>query len=400
MEITIAQHDTPMIERAMLQAFGRSLGDPLPIIEGRVTVEVPSVRSPVVMSLCSEQDEKHVMAELIAFPKRGAAWPADEVRVYQLDVPNWFNQWQRVVGVDAVTVDAETFGAARGPAPSRGELLIVDGAAAGESPSDLIDLAQDRGINVLALGPNWGGKSHSVDVEVTPDDMYGPLSAMRRQHKQRAIAFRFIQPPHPAVMNRRIWIDSADGPLVEQLGGPDQAYAAVVSYLPWLQALGRTDFADKVMLTILRTAAELKPGHSLLGRVVIHPASIKVTARQRPILAAALRATEQLETRGTVHVLDLRGGIEPGAALLKSLELSESGLSGDTYLLILGDSAALNGWRWLRLDRDKMKIRSQSNISWLPDDALPASAGARYRLMHTLTGMGVPLSPEVERTEP
>lgn len=399
-EIAVVSPDAAIIEQAILRAFERSYGDPLPIKDGRVFVEVPSVRSPVVMSLCAEQNTSQILAELIAYPKQDTAWSADELRIFQLDAPDWFIQWQKAVGVGAVQADLDAPGASTDSAPSYGELLIVGLAAVGEGPSDLINLAQNRGINVLALGPHWAGEPQSVEVNLTPQAMRGPLSPMKSQRWRQALAFRSIQKPHPAVMNRRIWIESAQGPRVEQLGGPNRTYGAVVSYLPWSQVLGRIDLADDLLLTILRTAAELKPQQNPLQKVAIYPLSIEAADPQRPVLAAALRATGRLKNGSTVHILDLRGRVEPDADLLRSLESLGSSLGSDTFLLILGDSAALNRWPWLRLDRDKMKIRSPSGITWLPDDALPASAGNRYRLMHTLTGMGVPLTSDDQRTEP
>ncbi len=183
--------------------------------------------------------------------------------------------------------------------------------------------------------------------------------------------------------------------MVEQIGSLQTEHKIVLSYLPWIQQLGRNDVDDDLLEAVIRATADPKCEPITLRRILLlHPQQIdgddEKTAKERPVLTAALK----IKTPVTGHelvVVDVRGPDAPPHDLLQTLKLRESAIDTNHPLLILGDDPILEQWLWL--SRHIGKPRSEpSGVIWLKDDTLGPGTAEQIRIMLALSQNGVPLT--------
>lgn len=226
-------------------------------------------------------------------------------------------------------------------------------------------------------------------VAVKTKHMRAGLSDIRRQSWAKPLVFSSHRTPVGGILNRWSWIDSPDGPLVEQVQRYEsgllsgQHCPVVLSYLAWERVLGRHEIADELLLSLLAASAKAKSAvlAERFGRVWPE----KVDANDRPVLARAYDPEDH--HMGGVFVLDVRGDGFPTEDQWKGGAAWEH-----ARMLILGDDKRLDESKWLKLDRAK-KIAHRPGVVWLSDDELPPSRKNRIQLMLELTQLGVPLAP-------
>jgi hypothetical protein len=96
------------------------------------------------------------------------------------------------------------------------------------------------------------------------------------------------------------------------------------------------------------------------------------------------------DTRVLAYVLDLRGNTPPPDDLFERPEIKavERRAGAAAPLLILGDHAVLDAWKWLKLDRGHHRSE-QPGVLWWPDCSLPPSRKDQLRLMQQFTEWNV-----------
>ena len=397
-------------QTVVLTAFGRRWTEPVKVKGSSARFEeVPSVRVPVVFSIVAPHDNKKPLGEVIAYPQPTLQWPKGTA-VFGIGPPAWFLQWAHAASVPVeLLAGLETLTPARRRAKAKagGEvnaLLVVGQDAAGENPEDVLRLAERHRTNVLVLVAKWAARRrhHKEPLKVQPQHMVGPLSEMQSHQWRKVPGFPTQRLPWAGIANRRPWVAGKAYPLVEEL--VDEKLwprRVVISYVPWERQLGRSEIADLVFQQLLLAAAkpaEEKAG--LAGRVeMLYPQEEKVTAKERPVLRAALEAGKALDDAPVAHrppdagwvlVLDLRGDQLPEAQLEDTLKQFQDRIGARRRLLILGDDPLLDRLH-LGLDRTK-RTSDRRAVIWLPTDAVPPTLADQVQLMHILTELRVQLN--------
>ena len=374
---------------------------------GAAGFAAPKVRVPVVFRVGPLRDSKVIFSELVVYPDRPAHWDKD-TQLAAAGIPDWFDTWSAAMGLPIKKVkDLASLDAGNWRMPEKPGLLILGRKAAGNSPAVVQQIAAEHEINVLVLEADWFGAA-AGPVAVGGGQIRGDLLARTGEQSWAAtLEFRSHRRPAGGLANRWMWTaDKANLPLVEKLAVVREPWNAarsvVASYLPWQEQLGRQETADATLLDLL--AAGANASASVLWRSVdvVWPKMDAQTARQRPVLSAAVSAAvARRDATRSVYVLDLRGGTRPPHGLLPVLKALEKRIGAKTdALLILGDDEFLNAWQWLKLDRAK-KTCHRPGVVWLSDGELPPSTKTRIRLMLTLSELGVPLAaPGQEEKEP
>jgi hypothetical protein len=400
-----------------LWAFGQRWGEPLPVKQGAVQFLAPEVRVPVVFRVTAAGDAKAVVGEVVVYPDRPLAWDKD-VQMAAVEPPGWFDTWSAAVGLPIRRFEKlASLDSGHWPAAGRPSLLILGRVAAQDRLAGACRLAAERETNVLVLEADWFGRREVGErtTAVSPAQLCGDLAAIGRQSWPHPLEFAARQQPWPGVSNRWAWIVDARGlPLVERFAASNPplaaAHSVVVCYLPWQRQLGRRDVADATLLALLSAAAKtLLPN---LGRRIelVYPKQEAVSRRKRPILAAAAAAASSAGdlAAALLYVLDLRGPTRPPEEAIREAKSLEDRIGAredrpglkPSELLILGDDAFLDEWKWLKLDRAKRVVR-RAGVIWLSDGELPPSTINQVRLMSTLTELGVPLAgPSPKEKEP
>jgi hypothetical protein len=398
-----------------LWAFNQRWGQPLAVTQGAVRFLAPEVRVPVVFRLASTRDARAVVGEVVVYPDRPAAWDK-ETQLAAVGTPAWFDAWSEAVGLPVRRfARLESLEAEHWPAADRPSLLILGRAAAQDRLAAVCRLAAERETNVLALEADWFGPGGpgGAAAAVSPPQMRGDLAAIGRQSWPQPLEFAAPRQPWPGVVNRWAWILDAHGlPLVERFAAaspPAPAVRSIVaSYLPWQRQLGRREAADATLLALLAAAAKTAVPERWRRIEWVYPKPGALWPRNTPVLAAAATPSAGQSDAALLYVLDLRGRAPPPQEAVREAKSLEGrigaredrpGAEGDK-LLILGDGALLDAWKWLQLDRAKKVVR-RPGVVWLSDDELPPSAMNQMRLMLTLTELGAPLAePSPKEKEP
>jgi hypothetical protein len=396
------------VKAVALAAFGRQWGEAATVRGGAAEFLAPEVRVPVVFRLTPPDRREAVLGELVVYPDRPVSWQKD-LQVASAGAPDWFDGWSEAVGLPVKRF--KTFEAAEAgnwPPVGKSALLILGRKTCGDGPLEICRLAVRRKVNVLVLEADWFGKRVTADrgFAVTPKQMGGALADW--QDQQWALPPRFYRQDlaWSGVANRETWIASADYPLVEEIrcvNEEAESLRFVLSYLPWQKQLGRCQLADELFLRVLAESAKgAAMRRPLDGRwQLLYPAVKNVHAYERPVLAAAIGAAVPVEddahTRGATqdaairaYVLDLRDNNPPPDDLFKwpKIKALERRAGATAPLLILGDHALLDGWKWLKLDRGHHRSE-QPGVLWRPDRLLPFSQEDQLRLMQQFTQWNV-----------
>jgi hypothetical protein len=382
-----------------LWAFGRRWGEPAPVKNGAVELRAPTVRVPIVFQMAPEKDLSHVLGELVVYPDRPVPWKK-RTKLVAVAVPDWFDTWSEAVGLPVRKFkDPKVLDVGSWQVPERPALLILGGKLAGQG----LCVTGERRINVLALAADWSDTNENAirKLILSPKYMSGPLADLQSQNWPLPPLFyrRSLE-----VVNRQTWIAGPDHPLVEEIRSPQRGvelWRTVFSYLPWPRLLGRSEVADELFLRLLTETAKGAPGRRPLEDrwLLLYPAMKDVKPDERPVLAAALTSAivnggRQPHDRAIrAYVLDLRGKISSPAELserIDALGTIETRIGVSSPLLILGDNAILDHWKWLQLDRRSQRSL-RPGVLWWPDNSLPPSRESQLRLMQLFTDWNLSL---------
>ncbi len=393
-EAAIGTGDGAAPETVVLSASGRQMSRPTVVRGGKIRVRVPLVRVPTAFVIVSADEARREVARLVAYPPKDVAWDAGAT-LYAAGTPRWFDQWAKAValpvrrGDDGKLPDIPS----DGRRTSGRRLLIVGAAGAGDDAGRVLALCRSKRINVLVLEAAWFGHGQPVEATVRPADLARDLSAMRDQKWPVPPSFWVGRRPPDAVLNRWAWIEHQRFPLLEEVPLPARRRRVVLSYVPWQQQLGQKELADAAFLEVL--AAASRPAR----RWLIHPPPSELEAKDRPVLAAAVKAWRRHRSLPPrAYVLDLRGAESPPKIVAAALGHLQGDVTAATPLLVLGDDPLLNGWGWAKLDR-KARSSKRRGVIWMSADELPSSSEYRVRLMQKLTQYGVPLTFAEEETQ-
>ena len=382
-----------------LWAFGRRWGEPAPVKNGAVEFMAPTVRVPVVFQMAAEKDLARVLGELVVYPDRPVPWKK-RTKLVAVAVPDWFDTWSEAVSLPVRKFkDPKVLDVGNWQVPEKPALLILGGKLAGKG----LCVTGEHRINVLALETDWSDTNETVirKLILSPKHMSGPLADLQSQNWPLPPLFyrRSLE-----VVNRQTWIAGPDHPLVEEIRSPQrgvESWRTVFSYLPWQRLLGRSEVADELFLRLLAETAKGAPGRRPLEErwLLLYPAMKDVKPDERPVLAAALTSAvvnggrEPRDREIHAYVLDLRGKIPSSADLserIDALASIENRIGVPLPLLILGDNAILDHWKWLELDRRNHRS-PRPGVLWWPDNSLPPSRESQLRLMQLFTDWNLSL---------
>ena len=393
-----------------LWAFGQRWGEPATVKSGAVEFVAPKVRVPVVFRLIPADGKGAVLAELVVYPDRPVAWDKN-IQLLAIDTPEWFDTWREAVGLPVRKFQRpQSLNAGNWPVLEKPGLLIVGRKAAGNDSAVLDRFAVEHTMNVLVLESDWfgGNETASREIVLAPKNMTGPLADLQTQTWSLPPTFRQRV---LRISNRQTWIAGPGFPLVEEIRSPlhgIESQRIVWSYLPWQGQLGRAEMADELFLRLLKETAKGAAGRAPLdGRWrLLYPEAKDIKPGDRPVLAAALKSVqtdaggenEPRKVRG--YVLDLRGETPPPAdffADAAAMKMIEARIGAQSPLVILGDKAVLDTWKWLGLDRagqqpaTRASPRCRPGVVWWPDNSLPPSLESQLRLMQLFTEWNISL---------
>ena len=394
----------------VLTAFGQPWGEPARVKDGTVEFAAPQVRVPVVFRVVALDNVDAALAELVVYPDRPARLEHDAPWI-AAGAPDWFTSWCDALELPlARHRDLNSLLAAERPAPGRRALLVAGCETAGDDPAALGRLAVERNVNVLVLAGtdacSKGGGGRTITL--LPKHARGVLADVQAQQWALPPSFTDcclpFSPETLRIVNRQTWLAGPGWPLAEELHPADEGTASrrlVVSYLPWQRQLGRSEVADSLLLRLLAEAAKDAAARRRLDARwrLLHPAAGAVEPSQRPVLAAALGSLTGDRDLPQAYVLDLRGNAPLPADFFSSAAVKNLKRRGGRQpaLLILGDSPALDCWKWLAVDRtdgDKDVAKSprcRADVVWLRDDTLPPSVATQLRMMQLFTEWNISL---------
>jgi len=385
------------VKNVVLRAFGQPWGEPTVVKDGIADVMSPKVRVPVTFRVTPASADI-ALAELVVYPDVPVRWEKKDVQLVQVGAPEWFNTWSAAVGLPVQKMESmKQFTAGNWRMLEKSGLLIVGPKVIADDFGTVSRLAVDHSTNVFVLEDDWFRVNRSpCTVTVLPKHLAGPLADMQTEHWALPPAFSANA---TRIANRQSWISGPDHPWVEEIRSPrkgSEAFRTVVSYLPWQNQLGRSEIADALFLRLLRETVDGAKDRPALDRrwCLVYPSLKDVAACERPILAAAARALDDAESREVcAYVVDLRGDKPIPVDFFKESDVVrkvETRIGPETPLLILGDNAALDGWKWLAADRVQHHS-PRPGVLWWCDGALPSSLNERLQLMQFFTDRNISL---------
>lgn len=386
------------LEKIVLRAFGHQWGEPVAVKDGIADLVPPQVRVPVAFRVTPPTESNVVLAELVVYPDVPVRWDKKDVQLAQLETPPWFNTWTAAVGLPVQRIEnAKQLATGHWRLLEKPGLLIVGPKAIGGNVGAASRLAVDHSTNVLVLEDDWlRVNERSCQSVLSPKQMTGPLADMRTWHWPLLPRFS----GHALrILNRQTWIAGPEYPWVEEIRSSQKGtepFRTVMSYVPWQEQLGRTEIADTLFLRLLTETASGAKDRPALDRrwCLVYPNPKDIAASQRPVLAAAAPVLGDAESQDVrAYVVDLRGDTSISADFFKeniAVRKIEARIGPETPLLILGDNAALDGWKWLAPDR--LQHRSpQPGVFWWPDHSLPSTSNQQLQLMQFFTDRDISL---------
>ncbi len=417
--LPLLRSDLRAEEPFALAAFGRRWDVSMMQKDGTVRFIAPQVRVPVVFQFVVGKKADVYFSSIVIYPDKDVHWNKD-FRLTMVGGRSWFDQWSDAVGLPVAKHEdvAALLADNRLKRDNPGLLIVAKKKAAGAELAEIERAAAERRLNLLVLDADWFGEIRADErgFAVLPKQMAGALADIQEQQWAIPPVFRQYVLPWKEIVNRRTWITGSEYPLVEEIflhRTGAESPRIVLSYLPWREELGRNEVADELFLRLLTEAAKSATDRpSLTDRwYLLFPEAKDVKTEERPVLTAALHsaageqkdaspaATDDGEVRA--YVLDLRGGPSPTRFLESpGVKAAEFSVDKDLPLLILGDDAVLDAWKWLKLDRD-LRRASRPGVFWWPDDTLNPSSKSQLRLMRQFTAWNIFLGkiPEEENDE-
>lgn len=372
-----------------LNLFGRTLAQ-LTLKKGAVWFQAPEVRAVTHLTLSLVGHDTAPVAELFVYPKNHSlSWNGKFPLQVATPCPAWITQWLGASGLPFEVVDSTQL---KTEDQSPG-VLIVAGAAAGETVGEFDSRYRGAGRNVLLLSAPWFGeeiRQPAVSERIVATDLTGPLARRVSQRWSRPVVFPARQQPFAGIVNRRPFIRGQSDPLVEELGTDWKQGTVIASYVPWPRQLGRNELADQLLFDLLVAVAGYRSPAIRESRVrFIAPDLDAVDAASRPVLAAAAGHQPAAVDGAGVDVVDLRGPDVAEVSVETVLRLIRRP-SGNSHVLVLGHDSQERVSHAIRHTRKKSSIPT-ADLTWIPSDRLPRSVAEQVRLMEVLTEVGVPL---------
>ena len=179
----------------------------------------------------------------------------------------------------------------------------------------------------------------------------------------------------------------------------------MLSYLPWQKQLGRCPVADELFLRLLAESAKGAAKAAAAGWSVAVALSGRQGGQGRP--TAGVGGGDRRGGAGRGRRADTRRNAgRPGPGLRARSARQHAAARGSVRatrdqdgrgtgrrrapLLILGDNAVLDTWKWLKLDRGRHRS-PRPGVLWWPDSSLPPSLECQLRLMQLFTEWNISL---------